>query len=1174
MKKIWKTIAAFGLSAALCVPIAACSAGQDGKSAYEIAVENGFEGTEQEWLESLKGEPGEPGEPGAAGSAGQDGAAGQDGIGIRNAEINEAGELVITLSNGQVLNLGVVVGEDGQDGEDGKDGQDGEDGKDGQDGEDGKDGQDGEDGKDGQDGEDGKDGQDGEDGKDGQDGQNGVGVEDITYRYEYDAEEDCFYTVIVFTMTDKTTYEVKVPSAANPDTTYTASTTEEALQLYQNGVENVQLAEGNYSAAAGEELEALLFYGAENISLTADIVTENQLVVPEGKTVALDLAGNSVSGNYAGALIVNRGTMSISGDDESCIYSTDTTAQGRHTILNYGEMTIEGGRFGDSNADSSDANSFNRGNAVRNLGKMTINGGYFTCCDNYTNGGFAYVIGNGGADYPDAELVINDATVYGNCNGILAADSGKLTVNGGTYTLGDGTDHSSSLYRMAYTSDYGVIEINDGTFTRNAKNANAFFGAYYAHSEDYESIIVNGGTFADLVNGSLKVDGAGEANDAAGGYYGGLTVINGGTFNGEIVGALAKFNADSADSLAAALSLANGGTIVLTGDIAVVPQGTGSGAVAQFTIANDLTIDLNGRKMSVNAEAGVSYSYVPVLICIDGADVVFEGDGTIDAEAGNNTSYGVNIINGGTLTVNGGSYYGAPSAIQVQTGALIVNGGYFDLAETCKADAFDSMAKYIINCIDANFKNGSAKITLNGGRYTYNFSLNPEGEGTTYIADGSFVNAVEENGEIYYVVSRPDTSWFDESAAAFTLTDVEDFFGFAQLVNGGNDFSGKTVTLSSDIDLSGLAWTPIGNGARDGGAANGNAFRGIFDGSGNTIHGLSYNGAYGADDAFGLFGVLDGGIIRNVKFADVSVNVTDGECVGVAAGLVVNGGTVSDVDVLSGSVTAGDGVGGIVGRMLISGTIENCTNAAAVTSNGGKAGGIVGAAYYTQSEKYMSIAGCANSGAITSTAGYVGGIVGLSAANVSDCHNTGAVVGNATSVGGIVGEQNSYGAIENCSNTATITNQSAGFGTGGIVGWIRYSTDTASYAMQASVRVSECMNSGSIVGGNDAGGIVGSAYNSVAVTDCLNAATSFSSATFVGGIVGNFQTTETAYVENALTIRGNCSLATLEQLGQAGCKDLYVYNNNASLSGGITDNFVAVEGWQAAGNGAWYQVEA
>lgn len=35
--------------------------GKDGKSAYEVAVDEGFKGTEEEWLESLKGEPGEPG---------------------------------------------------------------------------------------------------------------------------------------------------------------------------------------------------------------------------------------------------------------------------------------------------------------------------------------------------------------------------------------------------------------------------------------------------------------------------------------------------------------------------------------------------------------------------------------------------------------------------------------------------------------------------------------------------------------------------------------------------------------------------------------------------------------------------------------------------------------------------------------------------------------------------------------------------------------------------------------------------------------------------------------------------------------------------------------------------------------------------------------------------------
>lgn len=62
--------------------------GPAGASAYEIAVENGFEGTETEWLASLVGPQGEPGadgeqgpqgEPGAPGADGQDGAPGAPG---------------------------------------------------------------------------------------------------------------------------------------------------------------------------------------------------------------------------------------------------------------------------------------------------------------------------------------------------------------------------------------------------------------------------------------------------------------------------------------------------------------------------------------------------------------------------------------------------------------------------------------------------------------------------------------------------------------------------------------------------------------------------------------------------------------------------------------------------------------------------------------------------------------------------------------------------------------------------------------------------------------------------------------------------------------------------------------------------------------------------------------
>lgn len=50
--------------------------GSDGMSAYEIAAKNGFEGTEIEWLDSLKGETGEKG------NTGKDGIDGKDGVGI------------------------------------------------------------------------------------------------------------------------------------------------------------------------------------------------------------------------------------------------------------------------------------------------------------------------------------------------------------------------------------------------------------------------------------------------------------------------------------------------------------------------------------------------------------------------------------------------------------------------------------------------------------------------------------------------------------------------------------------------------------------------------------------------------------------------------------------------------------------------------------------------------------------------------------------------------------------------------------------------------------------------------------------------------------------------------------------------------------------------------------
>lgn len=115
--------------------------GQTGKSAYEIAILNGFSGTEKDFLNSLKGEKGLKGDKGDIGPKGLDGKNGQNGA-------------------------------DGQPGIQGIPGKDGLDGLNGCDGKDGLNGINGKNGLDGQPGIPGKDGVDGTNGKNGVDGKN------------------------------------------------------------------------------------------------------------------------------------------------------------------------------------------------------------------------------------------------------------------------------------------------------------------------------------------------------------------------------------------------------------------------------------------------------------------------------------------------------------------------------------------------------------------------------------------------------------------------------------------------------------------------------------------------------------------------------------------------------------------------------------------------------------------------------------------------------------------------------------------------------------------------------------------------------------------------------------------------------------------------------------------
>lgn len=389
-------------------------------------------------------------------------------------------------------------------------------------------------------------------------------------------------------------------------------------------------------------------------------------------------------------------------------------------------------------------------------------------------------------------------------------------------------------------------------------------------------------------------------------------------------------------------------------------------------------------------------------------------------------------------------------------------------------------------------------------------------------------------------VESVDVSWYDEdsSESTYILSTVGQLKGLAQLVNEGNTFLDVTVKLEfGTYDLDGEEWIPIGKGTRDGSGLKyeSTPFEGTFIGNGSTIYGLTITqNQFNKDDAVGFFGIVSGGTVKNLNFTNVNINVSNSEMAGAVAGMVCNDGTISHCAVGTESdesiVKAVRGNGGIVGRMILTGTIEYCTNYATVdaTGTGGNTGGIVGAAYYDNNG--MSVTNCTNYGNVISNGTGVGGIVGLSTADVKGCENYGVVEGNGASIGGIVGEGRG-GLIEGCTNyeSAVITNgnyktsdKEGGYGTGGIVGWIRYN-DRSNYTKWPIVTVSGCVNEAAVTSDHiGVGGIVGMLYHGGIVTGCESSG-NISGHNMVAGIVGGVQTTDSNHSDDScrVVITGN-----------------------------------------------------
>lgn len=396
---------------------------------------------------------------------------------------------------------------------------------------------------------------------------------------------------------------------------------------------------------------------------------------------------------------------------------------------------------------------------------------------------------------------------------------------------------------------------------------------------------------------------------------------------------------------------------------------------------------------------------------------------------------------------------------------------------------------------------------------------------------------------------------------------------FRDSVNSGNAYEGSFVKLDGDIDISGDQWTPIGASTRasSGVTSSSTPFKGTFDGSGRTISGLTITpstsssgtgdaGGTGttpaleADYALGLFGAVMGGTVTGLNLVNINIDAPNSELAGGAIGLLSEGGTVSNIRT-SGSIKAKCGTGGIVGRMTANGSISNCTNEATVevTGGSGNCGGIVGAAYYTPEGSHMAIDGCVNKATITGV-NDTGGIAGLCCAFVSGCTNEGAVNGSGYAVGGIAGEMKNYGSVTHCTNKGVVANASdaSPYGTGGIVGWVRYDSTASAYPLSEPVVVADNTNTADVnaATGIGVGGIVGVLYSAGTVTGNENQAQTLSGKQFVAGIVGNLQdqgaSSLPSSIKEGATIENNVSTTPASSISGT-LKALYAYNNSPSI---------------------------
>lgn len=432
---------------------------------------------------------------------------------------------------------------------------------------------------------------------------------------------------------------------------------------------------------------------------------------------------------------------------------------------------------------------------------------------------------------------------------------------------------------------------------------------------------------------------------------------------------------------------ATGGEAILTEDLVL------DKTVAVET-GKEVVLDLNGKTISNTTDIWNTAANDWSLLSVRGGSLTIKGAGTLQAKE--NDCFAVDVMDGGKVVIEDGTYVGNVHAVYVFEGSVEIKGGKYSIQQPSE---LPSPYGYVLNCYDANRKNGTAKIMVSGGEFE---KFNPadcaaEGAHTNFLADGYM--SVEAEEGVWTVVRGTKPVVMTTAELRATLT------AFTSAGSGDN-----VIEIGKDIVLKeGETWVPA--------KVDGYHGAGVVTvlGNGHKISGLN------APLFAGGFAGNSGIIVKDLTLDGVKIN----------------------------DATSNLGIGAFVCDVDSMPTIEldNChlTNSEMISTGGARVGGLIGwtSGYNKPNDgpvdTYIKITKCSVEECKLEAKGSVGGIIGHAGCNpatfhtITDCAVKNCVI-NSTDEGGwrvgvVVGTANvgklTINNITESGNTITQTGKTA-----------------------------------------------------------------------------------------------------------------------------------------------------